>query len=36
LLAAFLFSLSVRLLPQAHSLVPLGYDPGFYKYVLNP
>lgn len=29
---AFLLALSLRLLPFAHSAVPLGYDPGFYKY----
>lgn len=35
LLAAFLFALSVRLLTEIHSSVPLGYDPGFYKYTME-
>jgi hypothetical protein len=35
LMAAFLFALSVRLLAQSHSSVPLGYDPGFYKYTMD-
>jgi len=35
LMAAFLFALSVRLFAQSHSSVPLGYDPGFYKYTMD-
>lgn len=34
-LVAFLFTLSVRLLPHTHSPIPLGYDPGFYKYTME-
>jgi len=35
LLGAFLFALSVRLFAQSHSSVPLGYDPGLYKYTMD-
>ena len=35
LLAAFLFALCIRLLPLTRSSVPLGYDPGFYKYAMD-
>lgn len=35
LLAAFLLAFLVRLFPRVHSSVPLGYDPGFYKYMLE-
>jgi len=35
LVAIFLFALSTRLLPYVHSPVPLGYDPGFYKYTME-
>ena len=35
LLAAFLFTFCMRLLPLTRSSVPLGYDPGFYKYTMD-
>ena len=35
LLAAFLFTFCIRLLPFARSSIPLGYDPGFYKYTME-
>lgn len=35
LLAVFIFALVIRLLPLANSSVPLGYDPGFYKYTID-
>ena len=31
----FIFALLLRLLPLINSPVPLGYDPGFYKYTLD-
>lgn len=31
----FVFILAVRLLPYLHTQVPLGYDPGFYKYAIE-
>lgn len=34
-LAAFLFALCSRLLPLTRSTIPLGYDPGFYKYTME-
>lgn len=33
--SAILFSLGIRLLPLIHSSIPLGYDPGFYKYTME-
>jgi len=35
LLAAFIFTFCIRLLPFTRSSVPLGYDPGFYKYTME-
>jgi hypothetical protein len=35
LLAAFLFALVVRVIPYARDHLPLGYDPGFYKYAFD-
>ncbi len=35
LLAAFLFTFCIRLLPSTQSSIPLGYDPGFYKYTME-
>ena len=35
LLAAFLLAFCIRLLPFTHSSIPLGYDPGFYKYTME-
>jgi hypothetical protein len=35
LIAAFMFAFCVRLLPLTRSSVPLGYDPGFYKYTME-
>jgi len=34
-LVAFLFALCIRLLPLTRSSIPLGYDPGFYKYTMD-
>ena len=31
----FLFILAIRFLPLFNSSVPLGYDPGFYKYTMD-
>jgi len=31
----FVFILAVRLVPYLHTQVPLGYDPGFYKYAIE-
>ena len=33
--AFFLFILAIRFLPLFKSSVPLGYDPGFYKYTME-
>jgi hypothetical protein len=35
LFAAFLFALAVRVIPYIQHPVPLGYDPGFYKYTFD-
>jgi hypothetical protein len=35
LFAAFLFALVVRVIPYIQHPVPLGYDPGFYKYTFD-
>ncbi len=35
LLVIFFFALLLRLLPLINSSVPLGYDPGFYKYTMD-
>jgi hypothetical protein len=34
-IAALFFALCIRLLPLTHSSIPLGYDPGFYKYTIE-
>ena len=34
-LVAFLFALALRFLPLTRSSIPLGYDPGFYKYTME-
>ncbi|MDZ4246205.1 MAG: hypothetical protein U1D67_03695, partial [Dehalococcoidia bacterium] len=34
-LGALLFALGIRLLPLIRSSIPLGYDPGFYKYTME-
>jgi hypothetical protein len=34
-LAVFLFAFFIRLLPLTRSSIPLGYDPGFYKYAMD-
>lgn len=31
----FLFILGIRLIPLLNSSIPLGYDPGFYKYTMD-
>jgi hypothetical protein len=33
--AVFIFALIIRLLPLTRSSIPLGYDPGFYKYTMD-
>lgn len=35
LLILFAFILLARLVPYLHTQVPLGYDPGFYKYAIE-
>jgi hypothetical protein len=35
LLVLFAAALSLRFLPLSNSNIPLGYDPGFYKYTLD-
>ena len=35
LLILFTFILSIRLIPYIYTQVPLGYDPGFYKYAIE-
>jgi hypothetical protein len=35
LIGAFLFALVVRVIPYIRDHVPLGYDPGFYKYAFD-
>ena len=35
LFAAFLFAFIVRVIPYVQHPVPLGYDPGFYKYTFD-
>lgn len=35
LFAAFLFAFVVRVIPYIQNPVPLGYDPGFYKYTFD-
>ena len=35
LFAAFLFAFAVRVIPYIQHPVPLGYDPGFYKYTFD-
>ena len=35
LLATFILTLGIRLFPLTRSSVPLGYDPGFYKYTMD-
>ncbi len=35
LLIAFLCAILIRLIPQLHSSVPLGYDSGLYKYTIE-
>lgn len=35
LLSTLLFASGIRLLPLIHSSIPLGYDPGFYKYAME-
>jgi len=34
-LTAFLIAFCIRLFPLTHSSIPLGYDPGFYKYTME-
>ncbi len=31
----FIFIIAVRLMPYAENSVPLGYDPGYYKYAID-
>ncbi len=31
----FIFIIAVRILPYAENSVPLGYDPGYYKYAID-
>src|SRR3989338_8475145 len=35
LIFSFLLALGLRFLPYAHQDVPLGYDPGIYKYIMD-
>jgi len=35
LLIAFVFALLIRLIPHFQNSIPLGYDPGFYKYTME-
>lgn len=35
LLAVFIFALVLRVIPYVRDAVPLGYDPGFYKYTFD-
>lgn len=35
LLVVLIFALTIRLLPFTRSSIPLGYDPGFYKYTME-
>jgi hypothetical protein len=35
LIAVFMFAFGVRMLPLTGNTVPLGYDPGFYKYAME-
>ena len=35
LLALFTAALALRFIPLSNSSIPLGYDPGFYKYTLD-
>jgi asparagine N-glycosylation enzyme membrane subunit Stt3 len=35
ILVIFMFALLLRFLPLVNSSVPLGYDPGFYKYTMD-
>ncbi|MBI2868703.1 MAG: glycosyltransferase family 39 protein [Chloroflexi bacterium] len=35
LFASLVFASGMRFLPLVHSPVPLGYDPGFYRYTLD-
>ncbi len=35
LLILFTFIFATRLIPYLHTQVPLGYDPGFYKYAIE-
>lgn len=35
MIVIFIFIIAVRMLPYAENSVPLGYDPGYYKYAID-